>query len=205
MRLSARQVTVVMNFVIFPVMLGLIAVVGDFIAVCLPQRWLPVVPYFRILCLSGLFAPLSVVSYNILKIKSDGRLIFRLEIVKKAIATLILILTIPISVRAIAWGQTIIYLSDAIINMLGAGRYLHWTLRDGIRTTLPYLAMSAIMVGAVYGTHLLLVGHTALWAVLAVEIAAGIAVYALLTLLFRPEGWREVRTVLRQAAASRNR
>lgn len=67
MRTSAHQVTVVMNFIIFPVMLGLIAVVGDFIAVFLPQRWLPVIPYFRILCLSGLFAPLSVVSYNILK------------------------------------------------------------------------------------------------------------------------------------------
>ena len=51
-----------------------------------PQRWLPVIPYFRILCLSGLFAPLSVVSYNILKIKSDGKLIFRLEIIKKLIS-----------------------------------------------------------------------------------------------------------------------
>ena len=204
MRQSARQVTVVMNFIIFPVMLGLIAVVGDFIAVFLPERWLPVIPYFRILCISGLFAPLSVVSYNILKIKSDGRLIFRLEIVKKLIATAILIITIPISVRAIAWGQTLIFLSDALINTLGAGRYLRWSVGNGIRSMLPYLAMSGAMTGAVYGVHLLLVGHTALWTVLLAEIAAGVAVYALLALLFRPEGWREVRLILQQIAAARH-
>lgn len=205
MRMSAHQVTVVMNFIIFPVMLGLIAVVGDFIAVFLPQRWLPVIPYFRILCLSGLFAPLSVVSYNILKIKSDGKLIFRLEIIKKLIATVILAITIPMGVKAIAWGQTVIFLSDAIVNMLGAGRYLRWTIWDGIRSTAPYLAMSAVMVAAVYGMHMLLTGHAALWAILLIEITAGIAAYAMLTLLCRPEGWREVRTILRQAAAARHK
>ena len=125
MRLSAHQVTVVMNFLIYPVMLGLIAIAHDFIDVFLPDRWLPVVPYFQILCLSGLFAPLSVVSYNILKIKSDGKLIFRLEVLKKLIATAILAATIPVSVKAIAWGQTVIYFSDALINTIGAGRFIN--------------------------------------------------------------------------------
>ena len=64
-------------------------------------------------------------------------------------------------VKAIAWGQTVIFLSDAIVNMLGAGRYLRWTIWDGIRSTAPYLAMSAVMVAAVYGTHMLLAGHIA--------------------------------------------
>lgn len=200
---SAHQVTEVMNFLIFPVMLGLIAVVGDFIKVFLPPRWLPVIPYFRILCISGLFAPLSVVSYNILKIRSDGKMIFRLEIVKKLIATAVLIITIPISVKAIAWGQTIIFFSDAIINIFGAGRYLHWTLWSGIKSTLPYLAFSLFMVAAVYGVHLLLLGIVPLWIVLLAEIAAGIAAYGVLTIIFRPEGWKEVRTILHQMAAVR--
>lgn len=200
---SAHQVAEVMNFIIFPVMLGLIAVVGDFIEVFLPPRWLPVIPYFRILCISGLFAPLSVVSYNILKIKSDGKMIFRLEIVKKIIATAVLVITIPISVKAIAWGQTIIFLSDAVINILGAGRYLRWTLWSGIKSTLPYLAFSILMVGGVYGVHVLLAGIAPLWSVLLAEIAAGAAVYAILTVIFRPEGWREVKTILLQMAAER--
>ena len=38
--------------------------------------------------------------------------------------------------------------------------------------------MSAVMVAAVYGTHMLLAGHIALWAILLIEITAGIAAYA---------------------------
>ena len=171
----------------------------------LPERWLPIVPYFRILCLSGLFAPLSVVSYNILKIKSDGKLIFRLEMVKKLLATVVLAVTIPISVKAIAWGQTVIYLSDALLNLLGAGRYLHWTVWQRARATSPYLALSVLMLAAVWGVRTLLLGHVALWVVLIAEIVAGGAVYVGLAMLFRPEGWREVRLILAQGLAERFR
>ena len=52
---------------------------------------------------------------------------------------------------------------------------------------------------------MLLAGHIALWAILLIEITAGIAAYALLTLLCRPEGWREVRTILQQTAAARHK
>ena len=203
MRLSAHQVVVVMNFLIFPVMFGLIGIVYDFIDVFLPERWLPVVPYFRILCLSGLFAPLSVVSYNILKIKSDGKLIFRLEIIKKLIATIVLAVTIPLGVKAIAWGQTAIYFSDALLNLLGAGRFLPWTVWQRLKGSLPYLLLSALMLAGVWGVRVLLLGHTALWVVLIAEIVAGVVVYGGLAMLFRPEGWREVRTILAQVVAAR--
>lgn len=198
MSLTARQVTVVMNFLIFPVMVGMIAVAEDFISVFLPERWLSVVPYFQILSISGLFAPLSVVSYNILKIKSDGKMIFRLEIVKKLIATAVLVATIPISVKAIAWGQTVIFLSDAIINMFGAGRYVKWGFWTHIKDTIPYLVFSAAMLAAVYGTHILLVGYVPLFAVLCLEVVAGALVYGLLTIIFKPQGWREIKIILRQ-------
>ncbi len=203
MGMCARQVAVVMNFLIWPVMTGMIAVVGDFIAVLLPQRWMPVVPYFRILCLAGLFAPLSVVSYNILKIKSDGRLIFRLEIIKKILATAILAATIPVSVKAIAWGQTAIYLTDALVNILGAGRCIRWNVWSCAKATAPYLLLSAAMLAAVWGVRSWLIGGTELWLVLLAEVAAGIAVYVMLSVLFRPQGWREVQIILEQMIARR--
>lgn len=203
MRLSAHQVTVVMNFLIYPVMLGLIAIAHDFIDVFLPDRWLPVVPYFQILCLSGLFAPLSVVSYNILKIKSDGKLIFRLEVLKKLIATAILAATIPVSVKAIAWGQTVIYFSDALINTIGAGRFINWSVWHGVKSTAPYMAMSAAMLAAVYGMRTLLLEHAALPLVLLAEILTGLAIYWLLSIALKPEGWREIRIILEQIAANR--
>ena len=193
---SARKLTEVMNFIMFPVMLGLIVVVQDFVSLVLPQRWLPVVPFFRVLCLSGLFVPISVVSYNLLKIKSDGKLIFRLEILKKSVATVVLVITIPMGVMAIAWGQTIIFFADALVNVFGAGRYVQWSLGNALRSMMPYLALSLVMSAAVYAVSVLLTAFMPLWLLLLCEILTGIAVYFLLALLFRPKGWREVKEIL---------
>lgn len=199
MSFSARQITEVMNFVMFPVMLGLIAVAQDFVSLVLPPRWMPVVPFFRVLCLSGLFVPISVVSYNLLKIKSDGKLIFRLEILKKSVATVVLAVTIPQGVMAIAWGQTVIYLSDALVNVFGAGRYVHWSLWGAVRSMAPYGAMALVMVAAVWTVAVVLEAIVPLWILLLLEILIGIVVYIVLAMLLKPKGWREIKEILRQA------
>lgn len=194
---AAHQVVAVMNFLIYPAMIGLIAVAPDMFAVLLPERWLPTVPYFQILCLSGLFVPLSVVSYNIQKIKSDGKLILRLEILKKAIATVVLAITIPSGVTAIVWGQVVIFLCDAVVNAFGAGRYVKWRFAGRLAEILPYLLLSAVMWVSIYGIGIAFKGMIAPHWVLLVKIVFGAAVYLIFGWLFKPEAWKEVAVILR--------
>ena len=77
------------SYVLFPVMLGMSAVAHDMFAVLLGEEWMPTVPYFETVCLVGLFYPMSIIAYNVLKVKSGGALIVKLEIVKKVIMTLV--------------------------------------------------------------------------------------------------------------------
>lgn len=199
---GARKVMVVMSFVMFPLMVGLIAVAPDMFRALLPERWMPTVPYFRILCIAGLFAPISVISYNILKIKSDGKVIFRLELLKKAIATVVLAATIPVSVEAIAWGITAIAGSDAVINALAARRYADWKLGGLLKRTAPYAALASAMWLGIWGASFLLPLIGALGA-LGAEVTVGAAVYLLLSRIFRVEGWYEVYDILKMLAAGK--
>ncbi len=199
MGLAAHGIVVTMNFIIFPVMIGLIAVSADIFATLLPEEWLPAMPYFRVLSISGLFVPLSVVSYNIMKVCSDGRTIFRLEIVKKAIATIVLAVTIPMSMTAIVWGQVVIFFSDAVINAWGASRYVSWGFAGRIKEAVPYLLSALVMWAAVYAVGLLIDSTIpAFWA-MAVKIFTGAAIYFLSAWLFKPEAWREVMQILSEA------
>ena len=43
-------------FAIFPIMVVLVIVAEDLIPFLLGDKWLPVVPYFQVLCLGGFFA-----------------------------------------------------------------------------------------------------------------------------------------------------
>lgn len=195
---NARKVYIIWAFVMLPLMSGLIAIAEDMFRVLLPEVWLPAVPYLRILSLGGLLAPLSVISFNLVKVCDDGNTIFRIEFIKKLIATAILAITIPISVEAIAWGQVAIFVSDMTINCLTARRYVAgWTLWARAKDVLPYVAITALMVAFVWALGLAGAAlGVPLWVVFVAKIVLGAGFYALLSELLHLEAWREVKEIL---------
>lgn len=84
---SYRLVVMATSMIMFPIMAGLIATAEDFYTLLLKPDWHPAIPYFRIMCIGGFFYPLLYISYNILKVKSDGAIILRLEVIKRALKT----------------------------------------------------------------------------------------------------------------------
>lgn len=195
---NARKVYNLWAFAMFPLMCGLIAVAEDMFRVLLPDVWLPAVPYLRILSIAGLLAPLSVISFNLVKVCDDGNVIFRIEFIKKLIATAILAITIPIGVKAIAWGQVVIFVSDMTINTLTAGRYVPgWRLGARLKDALPYLGITGLMCGFVWllgvlGTH----WGVALWITFVAKIVLGAGFYALLAELFHLDAWQEMKEII---------
>lgn len=199
---SYRQVVLVVAFALFPVMAGMIAVAQDLFEVLVGAKWLPTVPYFRTVCLAGFFYPVAQVAYNVLKVKSDGRIIMRLEVVKKLVMTLLLAATLFRSVMAVVWALVAMSCVEALLNVVAARRFAALPLRRLVRTLLPVAAVTAAMYGAVRGVAFLVEPQA--WRLVA-EVAAGVAVYLSLSALFRLEGFREtldtVRRVVRGGAA----
>ncbi len=194
---SARKIFLIWAFVMFPVMFGLMAVAGDMFRFLLPEVWMPTVPYLQILSIAGVLAPLSVISYNIVKIKCDGRMIFRIEVVKKIVATVVLIITIPISVKAIAWGQVIIFVSDMLVNTITAHHYLRrWSIWARLKDLLPCIGITAVMVAAVMAVGLFTSAWAAGWVLLA-KVVVGVVTYCGLNTIFRTEAWGEMMIILR--------
>ncbi len=194
--INARKVYLLWAFVMLPLMGGLIVVAEDMFRALLPEVWLPAVPYLQILSIGGLLAPLSVISFNIVKVCSDGKMIFRIEFIKKLVATAVLAITIPISIEAIAWGQVAIFVSDMTINALAARRYVgEWSLWRRICDAVPVAFTTAAMLAIVVLVGHLMAGVGALW-VFVTKIVVGMASYALLSELFHLEAWREMKEIL---------
>ena len=178
------RISEMLAFVVFPLMLGMVAVAEDMFLLLLGDKWMPTVPYFEILALSGLFYPLGVVSYNVLKSRSDGAVIVRLEVVKRIIQTLILAVTIPMGVTAVAWGVTAMAAVEWLLNTATAMRYLSCDFGALLRRIMPSMALAIAM----YVVVILIVPHfamlhTALRLTLSVVVAA--AFYLCGALLFR--------------------
>lgn len=179
-----------LGFVVFPVMLMFVAIAPDMFMLLLGEKWMPTVPYFEILALSGLLYPIAIVSYNILKTKSDGRVILRLEVVKRVIMTVILCCTIPQGVEAVAWGMTAMAVVEFMLNSSAAMRYVRTTWGRLLGALTPSFLLAAVMFGVLYiGNPHLLGMHIVLR--LAIDILAGAAIYIALAWLLRLRALRE--------------
>jgi O-antigen/teichoic acid export membrane protein len=185
-----------LGFILFPVMLGFVAIAPDMFRLLLGEKWMPTVPYFEILALSGLFYPLAIVSYNVLKTKSDGKVIVRLEIIKRVIMTGVLCYTIPQSVEAVAWGMTAMAAVEFLLNTGVAMRYMETTFITLLRTLAPSFTIASMMFGALYlTTPYIAEWHIALR--LCTIIASGAALYLAIASLFRLRALREGISILR--------
>lgn len=193
---SYRQVLMIVAFAMFPIMLGMSAVAPDMFAVLLGEKWMPTVPYFEAICLAGLFYPVAMVAYNVLKAKSEGGFIVRLEIAKKLMLTLIFALTIPRSVQAVVWGLVVFAFFEMAVNFLATTRFTTLTLLRFLRTLLPIAAVSGAMYVAVRLTAVA-VPDNALLRLMA-QIAAGAISYIVLAALFRLEAFRETVALLKK-------
>ena len=193
---SYRQLLVVVSTLLFPVTVGLVAVAPDLFRLLLGERWMPTVPYFEILTLTGLFLPLASIAYNLLKAAGDGAAIVRLELLKKGIMTLILLLTIPMGPIAIAWGIFSMSIVEWGVNAVAAARYAPLALKSFVGALLPSALLSLGMYVAVK-LFAQQVELPLLWSLVA-QILVGALLYLLGLLLFRFEALRIAREVWRR-------
>ncbi len=194
---SYRRVLMIVAAVMFPVMIGMIAVAEDMFTLLLTDRWAATVPYFKILSLAGLFYPLSMIAYNILKVSGDGKVILRLEIIKKGIMTIILALTIPHSVTAIAWGLVAMAVVEFILNIAASLRTATLTPWQVVRALLPTALLCCVMYIAVRWCAIEMADCN-LTIRFFVQIATGVAVYTLGAIIFRLDAAKEIVETLRR-------
>ena len=192
-----RRVLMLTAFIMLPVMTGLIATADDIYMLLLKPQWHPAIPYFRIMCLIGIFYPISAIAYNVLKVRSNGAIILRLEIIKKVIMTIILATTIPISVMAIAWGMVAAAACEMVLNIGATLRYASLKLKSLATTLLPIIALTAVMYLAteLVGSQ---IENLAVGLRLAIKIGVGIISYAAIAFITRMEAFGEALAIAKQ-------
>ena len=194
---SYRRVVMVTAYIMFPVMAGLIATAEPIYHLLLKADWYPAIPYFRVMCAIGFFYPIAIVAYNILKVKSDGAIILRLEVVKRIIMTILLCITIPYSVMAVVWGLVVAAAIEMGLNIAASLRYTSLSIVALIRSLIPTAILTAAMYAIVMGVGGVLSSHGVALQLI-VMIVVGIISYIALGWAIKIEAYREVISIGRR-------
>lgn len=107
------------------------------------EKWLPAVPYFRILCITGILYPLGVYNLNILNVKGRSDIFLRVELIKKVFVTIGIIIAIPFGIWALLAFQAVSSLFSYFLNSYYSGRFIQYPIAEQIKDILPTLLLSA--------------------------------------------------------------
>ncbi|ANU22549.1 lipopolysaccharide biosynthesis protein [Planococcus donghaensis] len=149
---SFQKVIKLSGFLIFPLMVGLAAVAEPLIYLIFGAKWLPMVPYFQLLCIASMLYPIHALNLNILQVKGRSDLFLYLEIIKTIIPTVLIVLVIWMD-----WSITILVATMVLdshvslfINIYFSGREIQYGVKEQIRDLLPIYTISLAMGAVVY-------------------------------------------------------
>lgn len=140
-----RQSIILSTFFIAPSMIGLFAVAEPLVILLLTEKWLPAVPFLRLVCIYRLFA--TVNNANLQSIKATGRsdLILKLEFIKKPIYLILIVISSFYSVISIAVAQAIYGIIAVIINSYPNKTLLNYSTLEQIKDIMGSFINAIIM------------------------------------------------------------
>lgn len=133
------------SFVMCPLMLGLAAISDSFVKLILTEKWIACVPFMRMFCVIFLFQPIHTANMQAIKAIGRSDIYLRLELLKKGIELLTLILAAQISVDAIVINMAILTTLFTFINSFPNRKLLNYSFKEQMQDILPNIITSGIM------------------------------------------------------------
>lgn len=181
-----KRVIKVSSFVIFPMMMGLGVCANGIVSILLTDKWLPCVFFLRVFCFTYAFYPLHSANLNAIKSigRSDTYLV--LEITKRVIGISILMITLFISVEAIAYGMIVGCLLSIFINSFPNKKFIRYGTLEQLIDVLPSFLLTLAMGVSVYCISFIGLN---VWLTLIIQVLLGVAIYIVGALIFKLESF----------------
>ena len=193
-QMMRRSVQVSYLFVL-PLLVGFIFTAKNIILVLLTEKWLPAVPFVQIFCVAFILMPIQNVNMTAIKSLGYSSITLKLEIIKKIIEAVILVVSFLINVYAVAWGIVLYNFICLFINLSPSEKLVGYSWKEQIKDVLPTLIATLIMGAAVYACSFLPFYPLL---VLMIQVCVGVVVYYVACRMLQLEGLDYLSMYLKQ-------
>jgi teichuronic acid exporter len=139
-----------MSFVLLTPVLSIAFVLAEpFINVLLSNKWIEVVPYFRILCITSLLFPVHVFNLHIINVKGRSDLNLKLEIIKVTLSASVLICAMQFGMYALLYANVALSIVSLFINSAYSKMFIDYGIFSQLRDITPivfYGVLASIFV-----------------------------------------------------------
>lgn len=175
------------SYVMFFLMSVMIILAEPLVRVIYTEKWIACVPFFQLM---GLAKMLQTVSHaNLQSFKAVGRsdIVLKLEFIKKPVGFILILISFPISVYAVALTLPIYGLYSATVNAAANRNVLGYTIIEQLHDLKPAAILSAIIMGVSFFYKALFLND---WALIIVGIIVSSIFYFGLSYIFKIESFQ---------------
>ncbi len=145
-----RRSIQVSTYIMAPLMIGLAFAGEPLVSLLLTDKWLRAVFFMRIYCISFMFYPIHTANLNAIKAMGRSDLFLRLEILKKAVGLTALVITMNISVEAMAYSLLFTTVSSQMINSWPNKKLLNYGYYEQLKDIMPNILLAVFMGAMIY-------------------------------------------------------
>jgi len=172
------------SIITFPIILCLIAAGKPLIEIVWSAKFLPSVPYFRLLCLASLFLPLYTLNISALNARGQSRITFRIEMIKKILILIAIFITFSQGIIPMLWGYAAANIAAYFLSIF----YIKTELKHSLKQQIMAFSQSlgwGIILGIMVASLSLLIKPS--YFLLPVQIILAAAFYLLIIRFFYRE------------------
>ena len=145
-----KQIMQSVIFVIAPVLIFAAVLAVPTFRFLLTEKWLPAVPYFQILCAVGILYPLNSYNLNVLKVKGRSDLFLKLEIIKKVLVTISIVIAIQYGIYGLLYSQVLLAIIGFFINSHSASKFIQYSSLEQLKDILPIIFLALVAGCGIY-------------------------------------------------------
>lgn len=174
MKSMTRRSIKTSTYIMAPIMMGMAFTAKPLVCLLLTEKWLGCVPYLQIFCVSYMFYPIHTANLNAMKAMGRSDIFFKLEILKKIIATATIVIALLFGPMAMAYSMLVTSFISQVINSSPNRKLMGYGYLEQLKDIMPGILLAVFMGICTLGARLFEQGNLI---TLILQIVIGFVVY----------------------------
>ncbi|MGR7813244.1 lipopolysaccharide biosynthesis protein [Lacinutrix undariae] len=180
-------------FINFPLMTLLIVLAKPLVKLLLTDKWIEAAPFLQLLCFVGILYPIHAINLNLLKVKGRSDLFLKLEVYKKVLIIISIVITIPFGIKVLIIGQIACSFISLYLNTYYTKKLIDYGFFAQLKDLFIYFTISVIM-GIVMYVSIMYISSSSLKLIVATIV--GFFVYSILGFFLKINEIEEIRKIV---------
>lgn len=193
LKLLYRKTLRLSAFILFPLMCSLSIMSDPIVRILLNDKWLPVIPLLSILCFGFMLYPIHSINLNLLQVKGRSDLFLKVEILKKILATVMIIVTTPFGLIPMCIGIVFTSYISWYINAYYTKKIIQFGFIQQIKNIFPMFFISFLTSFICYFIVAIIENE---WGAIILTSVIGCFLYISLSSIFCKDEFLEIRKIV---------